>query len=58
MQKLNINDSMSTDPLTISSEQKQFCQELYTSYHVDDDEVKNFLNVLGIPKLPGEQKHV
>ena len=57
MQKLNINDSMTTDPLTISSGQKQFSQELYTSYHGDDDEVKNFLNVLGIPKLTGERKH-
>ena len=57
MQKLNINDSMTTDPLTISSGQKQFSQELYTSYHGDDDEVKNVLNVLGIPKLTGERKH-
>ena len=58
MRKLNINDSMTTDPLTIISEQKRFYQELYTSYHGDGNEVKNFLNVLDIPKLTGEQKHM
>ena len=46
MQKLNINDSMTADALTITSEQKRFYQQLYTCYHGDDDEVKNFLNVL------------
>ena len=49
---------MTTDPLTIISEQKRFYQELYTSYHGDDDEVENFLNLLDIPKLTEEQKHV
>ena len=58
MRKLNINDSMTTDPLTIISEQKRFYQELYTSYHGDGNEVKNFLNVLDIPKLTEEQKHM
>ena len=59
MRKLNIiNDSMTTDPLTIISEQKRFYQELYTSGHGDDDAVKNFLTVLDIPKLTEEQKHM
>ena len=58
MRKLNINDSMTTDPLTIISGQKRFYQELYTSYHGDDNEVKNVLNVLDIPKLTEEQKHM
>ena len=58
MRKLNINDSMTTDALTITSEQKRFYQEFYTCYHGDDDEVKNFLNVLHIPKLTEEQKHM
>ena len=58
MRKLNINDSMTTDPLTIISEQKRFYQELYTSNHGDGNKVKNFLNVLDIPKLTEEQKHV
>ena len=49
---------MTTDPLTIISEQKRFYQDLYTSYHGDDDEVENFLNFLDIPKLTEEQKHV
>ena len=31
MRKLNINDSMTTDPLTMISEQKRSYQELYTS---------------------------
>ena len=29
-----------------------------TSYHGDDDEVEKFLNVLDIPKLTEEQKHM
>ena len=29
-----------------------------TSYHGDDEEVENFLNVLDIPKLTEEQKHM
>ena len=58
MRKLNINDSMTTDPLIIISEQKRFYQELYTSGHGDDDVVKNFLTVLDIPKLTEEQKHM
>ena len=58
MRKLNINDSMTTDPLIIISEQKRFYQELYTSGHGDDDVVNNFLPVLDIPKLTEEQKHV
>ena len=57
MRKLYINDSMTTDPLSIISEQKRFYQELYTSYD-GDNEVKNFLNVLDIPKLTEEQKHM
>ena len=57
MRKLNINDSMTTDPLTIISEQKRFYQELYTSGHGDDSAVKNFLTMLDIPKLTEEQKH-
>ena len=36
MRKLNINDSMTTDPLTIISAQKRFYQELYTSYHIPE----------------------
>ena len=58
MRKLNINDSMTTDPLIIISEQKRFYQELYTSGHGDHDVVKNFLTVLDIPKLTEEQKHM
>ena len=46
------------EPLTIISEQKRFYQELYTNYHGDDNEVKNFLNVLDIPKLTEEQRHM
>ena len=58
MRKLNINYSTTSDAFTIVSEQKRFYQELCTSYQWDDDEVKNFLNVLDIPKLTEEQKHV
>ena len=58
MRKLNINDSMTTDPLIIISEQKRFYQELCTSGHGDHDVVKNFLTVLDIPKLTEEQKHM
>ena len=49
---------MTTDPLTIISEQKRFYQELYARGHGDDDKVQNFLTVLDIPKLTEEQKHM
>ena len=55
MRKLNINDYR---PLTIISEPNRFYQELYSSYHGDDNEVKNFFNVLDIPKLTEKQKHM
>ena len=49
---------MTTDPLTIISEQKRFYQELCTSGHGDDDAVKNFLTVLDTPKLTEEQNYM
>ena len=49
---------MTTDPLTIISEQKRFYQELRTSGRGDGDKVNNAETVLDIPKLTEEQKHM
>ena len=59
MLKLNINESVRTDPLTILSEQKLFYQNLYMSGRNEADNrkaAKSFLNNLNIPKLSEEEK--
>jgi len=59
MRKLNVNESITTDPFIILSEQKQFYQDLYSSGNnriVSNNAVKLFLNDLNIPKLSEEQK--
>ena len=59
MQKLNINESITTDPFIILSEQKRFYQDLYSSdnnRNVNNNAVKLFLNDLNIPKLTEKQK--
>ena len=37
MRKLNVNDSITIDPLNILSEQQRFYQELYTSRNKNED---------------------
>ena len=57
--KLNINESITTDPFIILSEQKRFYQDLYSSgnnRNVNNNAVKLFPNHLNIPKLTEEQK--
>ena len=59
MRKLNFNESITTDPFVILSEQKRFYQDLYTSSNnriVNNNAVKSFLDDLNIPKLTEEQK--
>ena len=59
MRKLNINESITTDPVIILSEQKRFYQDLYSSGNnrvVNNNAAKSFLNDLNIPKLTEEQK--
>ena len=59
MRKLNINESITTDPFVILSEQKRFYQDLYTSINnriVNNNAAKSFLDDLNIPKLTEEQK--
>ena len=59
MRRLNINESVTTDSLTILSEQKLFYQNLYMSGRNETDNrnaAKSFLNNLNIPKLSEEEK--
>ena len=59
MRKLIINESVTTDSLTILSEQKLFYQNLYMSGRNETDHrnaAKSFLNNLNIPKLSEEEK--
>ena len=59
MRKLTINETVTTDPRTILSEQKRFYQNLYTSGRNETDNryaAKSFLNNLNIPKLSEEEK--
>ena len=61
MPKLNINESITTDPFIILSEQKRFYQDLYSSVNnriVNNNAAKSFLDDLNIPKLTEEQKQV
>ena len=61
MRKLNINESITTDPFIILSEQKRFYQDLYSSVNnriVNNNAAKSFLDDLNIPKLTEEQKQV
>ena len=47
MRKLNINESITTDPFVILSEQKRFYQDLYTSSNnriVNNNAAKSFLD--------------
>ena len=59
MRKLNINETITTNPSIILSEQKRFYQDLYSSGNnriVNNNAAKLFLNDLNIPKLTEEQK--
>ena len=59
MRKLNVNGSITTDPLNILSEQQRFYQELYTSRNKNEDNsqmIESFLKDLNVPKLSEEQK--
>lgn len=59
MRKLIINESITTDSITILSEQKCFYQNLYSSSRNEVDNgcaAKFFLNDLNIPKLSEEEK--
>ena len=59
MRKLTINESVTTDSLTILSEQKRFYQNLYKSGRNESDDryaAKSFLNNLIIQKLSEEEK--
>ena len=58
MRKLNINNSLTTDPAVILAEQKRFYQDLYTSRNKcsDNNAIETFLMNLDIPKLTDEQK--
>ena len=61
MRKLNINESITTDPFIILSEQKRFYQDLYSSGNnriVNNNAANSFLDDLNIPKLTEEQKQV
>ena len=61
MRKLNINESITTDPFIILSKQKWFYQDLYSSVNnriVNNNAAKSFLDDLNIPKLTEEQKQV
>ena len=52
---------MTTDPLTILSEQKRFYQDLYrtkTKAVEINSSINEFLNKLGIPKISAEQKQM
>ena len=59
MRKLNINETITTNPSIILSEQKRFYQDFYSSGNnkiVNNNAAKLFLNDLNIPKLTEEQK--
>ena len=59
MRKLNINESITTDPFITLSEQKRFYQDLYSSGNnrsVNNNAAKSFLNDLNVSKLTEEQK--
>ena len=59
MRKLNVNGSITTDPLNILSEQQRFYQELYTRRNKNEDNsqmIESFLKDLNVPKLSEEQK--
>jgi len=59
MRKLTINESVTTDSLTILSEQKRFYQNLYTSGRNETGNrhaAKSLLNNLNIPKLLDDEK--
>lgn len=54
MRKLTPNESVTTDSLTVLTEQKRFYQNLYMSGRNETDNryaAKSFLNNLNIPKL-------
>ena len=54
-----MNNSLTTDPRTILSEQKRFYKDLYKSRSKDaekDSAIDDFLSKLRIPKLSEEQK--
>ena len=58
MRKLTINESVTTDSLTILSEQKCFYQNLYMNGRNETDNryaAKSFLNNLNIPKLSEDE---
>ena len=56
MRKLNINGSITTDPLNILNKQQSFYQELYRSRNMNNEAIESFLKDLLIPKLSEEQK--
>jgi len=59
MRKLNINETITTDPFIILSERKRFYQDLYSSgnnWVVNNNAAKSFLNDLNIPKSTEEKK--
>ena len=59
MRKLNVNGSITTDPLNILSEQQRFYQELYTSRNKNEDNsqmIESFLKDIKVLKLSEEQK--
>ena len=54
-----VNNSLTTDPCTILSEQKRSYKDLYKSRSKDaekDSVIDDFLSKLGIPKLSENQK--
>ena len=55
MRKLNINNSLTTDPAVILAEQKRFYQDLYTSRNKcsNNNTIETFLMNLDIPKTHG-----
>ena len=59
MRKLTINETVTTDPRTILSEQKRFYQNLYMNGRNETDNryaARSFLNNLNVPKLSEEEK--
>ena len=61
IRKLLVGGSMTTDPLTILSQQKRFYQDLYrtkTEAVEINSSINEFLNKLGIPRISAEQKQM
>ena len=59
IRKLNINDTIETDPTCILMEQERFYRELHKSSYRDQNVAQNissFLSELNVPKLSEEQK--